>query len=61
MYTVDWASPMPQQLRIHLQIRAAGDEFDRWVGKIPWRQKQQPTLVFLPEKSQKSLTAVEGF
>ena len=22
--------------------------FDPWVGKIPWRRKQQPTLVFLP-------------
>ena len=25
--------------------------FDPWVGKIPWRRKQQPTLVFLPGKS----------
>ena len=23
-------------------------EFDPWVGKIPWRRKWQPTLVFLP-------------
>ena len=22
---------------------------DSWVGKIPWRRKWQPTLVFLPE------------
>ena len=22
--------------------------FDPWVGKIPWRWKWQPTLVFLP-------------
>ena len=22
--------------------------FDPWVGKIPWRRKWQPTLVFLP-------------
>ena len=22
-----------------------------WVGKIPWRRKRQPTLVFLPGKS----------
>ena len=22
--------------------------FDPWVGKIPWRRKQQPTPVFLP-------------
>ena len=25
--------------------------FDSWVGKIPWRRKWQPTLVFLPGKS----------
>ena len=25
--------------------------FDRWVGKIPWRRKWQPTPVFLPGKS----------
>ena len=24
--------------------------FDLWVGKIPWRRKWQPALVFLPEK-----------
>ena len=24
--------------------------FDPWVGKIPWRKKRQPTLVFLPGK-----------
>ena len=35
----------------------AGDEFDPWVGKIPWRRKWQPTPVLLPGKSpgQKSL------
>ena len=26
--------------------------FDPWVRKIPWRRKWQPTLVFLPGKSQ---------
>ena len=26
--------------------------FSPWVGKIPWRRKWQPTLVFLPGKSQ---------
>ena len=26
-------------------------QFDPWVGKIPWRRKWQPTLVFLPGKS----------
>ena len=35
--------------RIHLQCRRPG--FDPWVGKIPWRRKWQPTLVFLPGKS----------
>ena len=33
----------------------AGDikrhEFDRWVGKIPWRRKWQPTPAFLPGES----------
>ena len=24
--------------------------WDPWVGKIPWRRAQQPTLVFLPRK-----------
>ena len=26
-------------------------EFDSWVGKIPWRRKWQPTQVFLSEES----------
>ena len=26
-------------------------EFDPWVKKIPWRRKQQPTPIFLPEES----------
>ena len=25
--------------------------FDPWLGKIPWRRAQQPTLVFLPGES----------
>ena len=35
-------------------------EFDPWVGKVPWRRKWQPTLVFLPGEShgQRSL---EGY
>ena len=24
--------------------------FDPWIKKIPWRKKQQPTPVFLPEE-----------
>ena len=27
------------------------DSIDPWIGKIPWRRKWQPTLVFLPGKS----------
>ena len=33
-------------LRVYLQCRRPG--FDPWVGKILWRRKWQPTLVFLP-------------
>ena len=25
--------------------------FDPWVGKLPWKKKWQPTLVFLPGES----------
>ena len=32
-----------------LQCRRPG--FDPWVGKIPWRRKCQPALVFLPGES----------
>ena len=32
--------------------------FDPWVGKIPWRRKWQPTLVFLPGKSHGQRTLV---
>ena len=31
------------------QCRQCG--FDPWVGKVPWRRKWQPTLVFLPGES----------
>ena len=39
---------------------ATVDRFHLWVGKVPWRRKGQPTLVFLPEIShgQRSL---EGY
>ena len=30
---------------------SAGDRFNLWVRKIPWRRKWQSTLVFLPGKS----------
>ena len=29
----------------------AGNGFDPWVGKIPWRRVWQPTPVFLPGES----------
>ena len=29
----------------------AGDRFDPWVGKIPWRRSWQATPVFLPGES----------
>ena len=28
-----------------------GDEFNPWVGKIPWRREWLPTSVFLPGES----------
>ena len=31
------------------------DRFDPWVRKIPWRRAWQPTPVFLPRESQRSL------
>ena len=34
---------------IRKTCRSSG--FNSWVGKIPWRSKWQPTLVFLPGKS----------
>ena len=34
--------------RICLQYRRSG--FAPWVGKIPWKREQQPTLLFLPRK-----------
>ena len=30
--------------------RCKRQEFDLWVGKIPWRRKWQPTPIFLPGK-----------
>ena len=46
MYRLPWwlsAEESTFQCRRH--------RFDPWVGKIPWRRKWQPTLVFLPGKS----------
>ena len=41
--SISGASPVAQQKWIH--------RFYPWVGKIPWRRKWQPILVFLPGKS----------
>ena len=43
------------------QCRKPG--FDSWVGKMPWRRKQQPTPVFLPGKShgQRSLVGYSSW
>ena len=39
----------------------AGDRFDPWVGKIPWRREWQPTPVFLPREfhGQRNLVATQ--
>ena len=46
---------LPQWLSGNLPVmcllRHKGCRFNLWVGKIPWKRKWQPTLVFLPEKS----------
>ena len=36
-----------------------GDEFDPWVGKIPWRRAWQPALAFLPGESQGQRSLVD--
>ena len=33
--------------------------FNSWVGKIPWKRKQQPTPVFLPEKFHEQRSLVD--
>ena len=42
------AFPVAYQYRIHLQCKRHG--IDRWVRKILWKRKWQPTRVFLPRK-----------
>ena len=43
---------MAQQVKIHLQCRRHRRcGLEPCEGKIPWRRKWQPTLVFLPSKS----------
>ena len=48
-YYIAGASLVAQWKRIHLPSRKHG--FNRWVRKIPWRRKWQPTSVLLPGKS----------
>ena len=31
--------------------RCKRDEFNPWVGKVPWRRARQPTPLFLPGES----------
>ena len=42
----------------NLHCKCKKQEFNPWIGKIPWRRKWQPTPVFLSGKShgQRSLT-----
>ena len=42
-------SLVAQRIKCLPAIRRPG--FDPWVGKIPWRRKWQPTLVFSPGES----------
>ena len=54
------ASLVAQRWRICLQCRRPGP--DPWVGKIPWRRKWRPTLVFLPGQfpGQRSLAGFQS-
>ena len=45
----DRTSLVTHMVNICLQFRRPG--FNPWVGKISWRRKWQPTIVFLPGKS----------
>ena len=46
-FSASWAvKNLPAVQETHRRLR-----FDLWVGKIPWRRKWQPTVVFLPGKS----------
>ena len=38
----------PGGTRVKSLSANAGDKFNLWIWKIPWRRKWQPTLVFLP-------------
>ena len=47
MSYIPWAS----QVALVVKNLPANCSFDPWVGKMPWRRKWQPTLVFLPGES----------
>ena len=36
----------------------AGDGFDPWVRKVPWKRKRQPAPVFLPGESHRQKNLV---
>ena len=40
----------PDGAVIKSPLANAGDVFDPWAGKIPWRKKWHPTPIFVPEK-----------
>ena len=46
-----WATDFYQGLWSESAYQCRRGGFNPWVGKIPWRRKWQPTLVFLPGKS----------
>ena len=46
-----WVTDFYQGLRSESAYQCRRDGFNPWVGKIPWRGKWQPTLVFLAGKS----------
>ena len=47
-----WAFGFPWWLRWYrISLQCGRPGFSPWIGKIPWRRKWQPTLVFLPGES----------
>ena len=51
-YASQNSSGFPGGSEVKASACNAGDQFDPWVRKIPWRRKWQPTPVFLPGESQ---------
>ena len=52
---------MAQTVKNLPAMRETRPEFDPWVGKIPWRRKWQPTLVFLPGKSHRQSSLADSW